>query len=141
MKNKTQILELLKSTPIVQVACQKSGVSRATYYRWRDKDKKFKEQSDSALKEGIAFINDLAESQLLSSIKEKNMTAIIFWLKNRHSGYDTTKLQITSPESSKEEPLTSEQQELVNKALQMASILPATGETDNETTTKGKQDI
>lgn len=133
MKSKTQILELLKTTPIVQVACQKSGVSRATYYRWRDKDKKFKEQSDSALKEGIAFINDLAESQLLSSIKEKNMTAIIFWLKNRHPGYDTTKFQITSPESVKDDPMTPEEQELINKALQMAAILPPTKEVPNET--------
>lgn len=136
MKSKTHILELLKTTPIVQVACQKSGVSRATYYRWRDKDKKFKEQSDSALKEGVAFINDLAESQLLSSIKEKNMTAIIFWLKNRHSGYDTTKLQISADTLNKVETLTPEQQQLVNKALQMASILPTSGDFTDETTTK-----
>ncbi len=136
MKSKTQILELLKTTPIVQVACQKSGVSRATYYRWRDKDKKFKEQSDLALKEGIAFINDLAESQLLTSIKEKNMTAIIFWLKNRHSGYDTTKLQISADNLNKDETLTPEQQQLVNKALQMASILPTTGDITDETTSK-----
>lgn len=136
MKSKIQILELLKTTPIVQVACQKSGVSRATYYRWRDKDKKFKEQSDSALKEGVAFINDLAESQLLSSIKEKNMTAIIFWLKNRHSGYDTTKLQISADNLNKDETLTPEQQQLVNKALQMASILPTSGDFTDETTSK-----
>lgn len=129
MKSKIQILELLKINPIVQIACQKSGISRATYYRWREKDKKFKEQSDLALKEGVCFINDLAESQLLSSIKEKNMTAIIFWLKNRHPNYDTTKLQITSPEAIKEKPLTPEQRQLIDKALQMASILPPTAET------------
>lgn len=134
MKSKTQILELLKTTPIVQVACQKSGISRATYYRWRGKDKKFKEQSDQALKEGIAFINDLAESQLLSAIKEKNMTAIIFWLKNRHPGYDTTKFQITSPELVKDDPITPEEQKLISRALQMAALLPPTKEVSDETT-------
>jgi len=133
MKSKTQILELLKTTPIVQIACQKSGISRATYYRWRDTDKKFKEQSNLALKDGVGFINDLAESQLVSSIKEKNMTAIIFWLKNRHPSYDTTKFQITTPEPEKEEPLTVEQQQLINKALQMASILPPAKVSENET--------
>ena len=124
MKNKLQVIEQLKATPIVQIVCQKTGISRATYYRWRDIDPKFKESSDKALKEGIAFINDLAESQLLSQIKDKNMTAIIFWLKSHHSDYDTTKLQITTGDSKKDEPLSPEQQKLVTQALQMASLLP-----------------
>jgi len=32
-KNKEQLLEILKKTPIVQIACEKAGVGRATYYR------------------------------------------------------------------------------------------------------------
>lgn len=124
MKNKLLVIEQLRTTPIIQIVCQKTGVSRATFYRWREQDKKFKELADKALKEGIAFINDLAESQLLSSIKDKNMTAIIFWLKSHHSAYDTTKFQITTPENTKNEPLSDEQQKLITQALQMASLLP-----------------
>ena len=37
-KNKEQLLEILKKTPIVQIACEKAGVGRATYYRWRKDD-------------------------------------------------------------------------------------------------------
>jgi len=138
MKNKLLVIEQLRTTPIIQIVCQKTGVSRATFYRWREQDKKFKELADKALKEGIAFINDLAESQLLSSIKDKNMTAIIFWLKSHHSSYDTTKFQITTPENNKDEPLSDEQQKLITQALQMASLLPqlSVQKIENESTNK-----
>ena len=42
-KDKELILEQLRKTPIVQVACEKTGIARATYYRWRKKDKRFLE--------------------------------------------------------------------------------------------------
>ncbi len=134
MKNKFSVIEQLKTTPIIQIVCQKTGVSRATFYRWREKDKNFREKSDIALKEGVSLVNDLAESQLISAIKDKNMTAIIFWLKNRNPNYDITKLQILSGVVEKDEPLTPEQQEIVKKALQMATILPSEKEENNEIT-------
>jgi hypothetical protein len=133
-KNKQLFIEQLKTVPIIQITCQKTSISRTTYYRWRDKDKDFREKSDVALKEGISFVNDMAESQLISAIKEGNMTGIIFWLKNRHQNYDTTKLQISSSAVDKNEPLTPEQQEIVKKALQMATILPFEKEENNEIT-------
>jgi hypothetical protein len=133
-KNKQLFIEQLKTVPIIQVTCQKTNISRATYYRWRDKDNDFREKSDIALKEGISLVNDMAESQLISAIKEGNMTGIIFWLKNRHQNYDTTKLQISSGTVDKDEPLTLEQQEIVKKALQMATILPSEKEENNEIT-------
>jgi len=133
-KNKQIFIEQLKTVPIIQVTCQKTNISRATYYRWRDKDPNFKEKSDIALKEGISLVNDLAESQLISAIKDGNMTGIIFWLKNRHQNYDITKLQISSSAVEKDEPLTLEQQEIVKKALQMATILPFEKEENNEIT-------
>jgi hypothetical protein len=139
MKNnndKQQLIEQLKKVPIVQISCERTNISRATYYRWRESDIKFKELSDKAITEGISYINDLSESQLISAIKDKNMTAIIFWLKNRHPSYDTTKLQITSDTTKKEDPLTAEQQQLINKALQMASIMPSEYISDHDQTTK-----
>ena len=133
-KNKQIFIEQLKTVPIIQVTCQKTNISRATYYRWKKNDKSFKEKSDIALKEGVSFVNDMAESQLISAIKEGNMTGIIFWLKNRNPNYDTTKLQILSGVVEKDEPLTQEQQEIVKKALQMATILPSEKEENNEIT-------
>lgn len=101
MKNKIDVIESLKTTPIVQIACQKSGIGRATYYRWRNEDLEFKQNADKAIKFGNHFINDLAESQLLSAIKDKNMTAIIYWLNNHHPAYSNNKFNLSDKEKEK----------------------------------------
>lgn len=121
-ENKSKLIELLQKTPIVQVVCEKSGVSRATYYRWRSEDKKFKEESDKALKEGIEMINDMAESQLLSSIRDKNMTAIIFWLKNHHQSY-IPKLEISSDQNQLRDDLTPDEEAIVREALLLSGVI------------------
>lgn len=123
-KNKFQLLEILKKTPIVQIACEKAGVSRATYYRWRKEDPEFSQASDQALQDGSLLINDMAESQMMSAIKDKNMTAIIFWLKHHHPAY-ATKIEITATNKNQDISLTDEQKELLNKALEMAALMPA----------------
>jgi len=120
---KELLLEKLRKTPIVQVACQKAGVGRATYYRWRKKDPKFAREANVALEEGASLINDMAESQLLSAIRDQNMTAIIFWLKHHHSTY-ATKVEITSSNKHIVEELTPEQEIVVRKALELAALIP-----------------
>ncbi len=121
-KQKELLLEQLKKTPVVQVACEKAGVGRATYYRWRKEDPEFTQTSDQALLDGSLLVNDMAESQLMSAIKEKNMTAIIFWLKHHHPAY-LTKVEITSG-NQMDERLSPEEQDSVKKALVMAGIVP-----------------
>lgn len=120
-KNKELLLELLRKTPIVQIACEKVGIGRATYYRWRKDDPEFTRQSDQALLDGSLLVNDMAESQLMSAIKDKNMTGIMFWLKHHHPAY-LTKVEITS--GSHEEKLSPEEQDSVKKALIMAGLVP-----------------
>jgi hypothetical protein len=78
-KEREILLEHLKKTPIVQLACEKSGVGRATYYRWRKEDSDFAKKAERAIQKGVLLMNDFAESQLISSIRDKNMTAIIYW--------------------------------------------------------------
>jgi hypothetical protein len=92
-KNKELILEQLKKMPIVETACQKVGVSRASYYRWKTEDPAFAKEADAAVTDGTKLINDAAESQLLTAIKDGNLTAIIFWLKNKHPDYKQTMFQ------------------------------------------------
>jgi len=125
-KEKELILEQLKKTPIVQIACEKLGVGRATYYRWRKEDLKFAEDADIAVEDGNKLINDMAESQLMSAIRDKNMTAIIYWLNHHHPAY-TTKMEITAKLKRDNEQLTPEQEILVLKALKLASVI-----TDNQ---------
>lgn len=86
-KQKDALLEELVKCPIIQVACERTSIGRATYYSWRMDDQKFSEISDKALKEGRKFISDIAESQLIKKIKEGNMTSIIYWLKNNSKRY------------------------------------------------------
>jgi len=115
------LLEQLKKTPIVQIACEKINVGRSTYYRWRKEDAEFTQQSDQALLDGSLLVNDMAESQLLSAIRDKNMTAIIFWLKHHHPAY-LTRVEITSGDK-EDGKLTDEQEISVKKALVLAGII------------------
>ncbi|OGZ26552.1 MAG: hypothetical protein A2365_02025 [Candidatus Nealsonbacteria bacterium RIFOXYB1_FULL_40_15] len=86
-QDKQALVEALKEMPIIQVACKRAGVSRATYYRWRNEDKNFLTESNEAIAHGIDFINDMSESQLITLIKEKKMPAISMWLRNNNSRY------------------------------------------------------
>ncbi len=124
MKTKQQkqlLLEQLKKTPIVQVACEKTGVGRATYYRWMKDDKAFAKEAEEALQAGSLMVNDMAESQLMAAIRDKNMTAIIFWLKHHHPTYGT-RIEINGHLKTSFEELTPEQEALVRKALRLAAL-------------------
>ncbi len=119
--NRSLIIKQLAKTPIVQIACEKVGIARSTYYRWRQADKEFAKKADQALQEGVELVNDMAESQLLSAIRDRNLTSIIFWLKHHHRAY-TNKLEVTTRSADKEK-LTGAEQKLVVKAMKHASLL------------------
>ncbi len=114
---KTLLLEQLKKTPVIQIAAEKTGIARATYYRWRKSDEEFAKACDEALLEGSSLINDMAESQLLSAIRDKNMTAIIFWLKHHHNQY-ATRVEVTATVN-KEIHLNPEQQQIFDQAIKL----------------------
>lgn len=86
-KQKEELISQLKKTPIVKIACDKSGISRATYYRWQDEDEEFRKAADMAIVEGKLLINDMSEYQLLALIQEKNPSAVRYWLQNHHEDY------------------------------------------------------
>ncbi len=121
-KEKQLMLEQLRRIPIIQVACEKAGISRPTFYRLRSGDDKFKAAIEEAVVEGVAFINDMSEAQVISLIKEKNWPSISFWLKARHPAYKT-KVEVDARVVQAPEKLTPEQQELVENALRLA-VLP-----------------
>jgi len=98
MKNKETLIEQLKTTPIIQVACQKSGIDKSTYYRWCKKDKEFKEKVEKAKRKGFSFVSDLAESQLITLIKEKHPTSVFYWLNNHRKPYSNKKILLSSKE-------------------------------------------
>ena len=118
-KSQDQFFVELEKVPIVQVACEKCGISRNSVYRWRKADKAFCKKMDEALANGVALVNDMSETQLLTLIKEKNYSAISFWLRHRNDNYKD-RIEITTKEDNGE--LTKEQQKVVKKALKLASL-------------------
>lgn len=113
-------LDELRKIPIVQVACEKSGLSRNTIYRWRKEDVEFTKIMDETIQEGIAYINDMAESQMIELMTKKEWSAISFWLKHRHASYKN-KVEVTTKEDTGE--LTAEQSEIINRALELSGLV------------------
>lgn len=118
-KQKVALLEQLKKTPIIQIACEKTGIGRATFYRWKTDDKEFSEAVEVALHEGAEFVNDMAESQLMSAIKDRNFNAIAFWLRNNHPKY-SAKIEVLTKAGEDKCSLTPEQEASIAQALQLA---------------------
>lgn len=135
--DKQAVVEILKEMPIIQVVCKKAGISRATYYRWRKEDKNFLRQSEDAMAQGIEFINDMSESQLITLIKEKKMPAIAMWLRHNHARYGS-KARSYAPIANKED-LTMEERKIVVEALALASgnVIPQKNHDGNNTSVSG----
>jgi phage terminase small subunit len=56
-----------------------AGISRGTYYNWLEKDEKFAMQ----ILDSEADLNDEIRQVLISKAADGDMTAVIFYLKNR----------------------------------------------------------
>ena len=125
-QNQKQIVEQLSRTPIVEVACQKVGIGRNSYYRWRRQNKKFALACDKAIEEGCQFINDLAESQLITAMKNNNLTAVMYWLNHRSPNY-SNKLELSGSVTTKSEKLTPEQETSIKKALKLMMLVDPKG--------------
>ena len=127
---KRLFIEQLSKTPVISVVCERVQVSRATYYRWLTKDKKFQGDIQKALENGTDIVNDMAVSALISGIAEKNLGAVKFWLSNRCKEF-SPKLEIsTNQEKQKVQTLTKEQQELIKNAVALSA--PVEEEVENE---------
>ena len=90
-RNKGRMLRALEETPFVEQACRKVGISRATFYRWCEQDRKFYYRSEAARIKGREKLNDYAESKLLENIKIGHQGAIQFWLINNSKVYQMSR--------------------------------------------------
>lgn len=115
-EQKEKILEEVSKTYIVSIACQKTGISRATLYRWIESDLEFNREFKKRQREGVSAINDLAESQLIMKIKNGDSRLIIYWLSNRHQNYINPQNAIIAENQNK--GLTVEQKIGIAKRLQ-----------------------
>ena len=114
---KKAVLEQLIKTPIVEVACSKAGICKTSFYQWKNDDVEFAKAVNEAMKVGIDFISDIAESQLINLIKKGDFKAVAYWLKyNRNERYGE-KLKISGTIEVREE-LTEEEFELIERATE-----------------------
>lgn len=88
-KNKVRekFLEELERTPIIIIACEKVGVTRNSVYRWMKEDPEFLHQVNESLEAGTGLVNDIAESNVLTGIKNKSEGYTKYWLSHRHSKF------------------------------------------------------
>ena len=80
-------LEELEKIPNIQNVCSKCSISRNTFYRWRSEDPEFSEAVDKAMELGVQMINDYAESNVLSGLRNADPKYTMFWLKSKHPDY------------------------------------------------------
>lgn len=85
--NKEKLLSELEVYPVIDAACARSHIARATYYRWCEDDPSFAQTAKDAIAKGVAHINDNAESKVIRMIEEDNLSAIKYWLSHRHSEF------------------------------------------------------
>jgi len=120
-KQKQLFIEQLHKAPVIEVACQKVGVGRTTFYRWRNDDETFDDACTHALENGVGLINDLAESKLIGQIQDGEFAAIRFWLQNHKNVYGN-KLQISAGKSGE---LTDAEQEILKQSFELAGHIDA----------------
>jgi hypothetical protein len=119
-KDKEAVIENLKRMPIIEIACNKSGVSRATYYRWKEQDLAFSQAVDKAQEEGEALIRDVAVSKIIKGINDDNLTAAMYWLNHRDPRF-SNKVEISTT-TKPQEALSKEQEDAVKKALALTGL-------------------
>lgn len=118
--DKVSVLENLRRMPIIEAACNKAGISRATFYRWKDNDPDFSKTVEIAQEEGEALIRDVAVSKIIKGINEDNISAAMYWLNHRDPRF-SNKVEISTA-TKPQEALSPEQQEVVGKALVLTGI-------------------
>ena len=120
-RRKDELLAILrKNNGIVSVACEKVGISRATFYEWRQKDPKF----DDAVHEINERTLDFVEAKLIDGIRAGNPKLIIFYLVNRGRSRGSSR----KPEDLNPEPGTAEANanavELARQHLEALGVAP-----------------
>ena len=121
-REKELMLQQLRKTPVVEIACSKTGIGRTTFYRWKREDDAYAKAADEALQEGRLLMNDMAESQLLAAIRDNNFAAVQYWLKTHHPSYKN-RLELSGTVRHLDGRLTQEQEQEVKEALRLMGLL------------------
>lgn len=81
------LLEVLEKVSNISIACDKVGISRYTFYRWKDGDPKFAKKIEKAMRFGDESVCDLVDSKIISAVKSGEWKALKFVAEKRHPKY------------------------------------------------------
>lgn len=103
-KSKQKLLVHLTESGNISYSCKRAGISRETYYKWKEDDALFAFDAELAVDYGKSFVNDLAHTQLILNIQKGDMQAVRFQLASCHPDYQPRKAR--DPEVLKLVPVT-----------------------------------
>ena len=81
LKKDTLLQALENSLGIVSTACNRTGISRSSYYKWYKEDEDFRQKVDEIDNVKLDFV----ESKLFKNIENEKEKSIIFYL--QHKGH------------------------------------------------------
>jgi len=81
LKKDTLLQALENSLGIVSTACNRTGISRSSYYKWYKEDEEFRKKVDDIDNVKLDFV----ESKLFKNIENEKEKSIIFYL--QHKGH------------------------------------------------------
>lgn len=82
-----RVLEYLTESGNISYSCKRAGISRQTFYDWKDTDRVFARDTDTAIDYGKSFVNDLAHTQLIRAIQEGDLPSVRYQLSCCHPDY------------------------------------------------------
>jgi hypothetical protein len=90
-KTKLKLLREIEKNGNVYMSCLRVGIDKATYYRWRERDREFRKISDRAVSTGRENNCDIGEHALMLKVKDKDLGAIKYLLSHNSSRYKPKK--------------------------------------------------
>jgi len=81
LKKETLLQALENSLGIVSTACNRTGISRSSFYKWYHEDEEFRKKVDEIDNLKLDFV----ESKLFKNIENEKEKSIIFYL--QHKGH------------------------------------------------------
>jgi hypothetical protein len=97
LEDKQKFLDELESLPIVSVVCKRTGISKATIYRWIEDDAGFKKNYTRALKRGRETLVDHAESKLVKMADREHFGAVKMILEANSKRYYRPRKAMPAP--------------------------------------------
>lgn len=116
---KKLFLESLAKMGIIEIACQKVDISRATFNRWKADDLQFRRNVMDAMSKGSEIMDDIVESKFIQLIQQGEMQAILFYLKYRHHKYNARGAiqKMLMDQADDESIVTQDEQKRIDEAL------------------------